>query len=65
MSETELQLQITFGSIFEKLKIFKSLLTEDQLNLYNEKINLSKTELLKNHLEVSKESLALLEKHYS
>jgi hypothetical protein len=37
MSETEIQLQITFSSIFEKLKIFKFLLTEEQLIDYNEK----------------------------
>lgn len=61
MSENEIQLQITFGSIFEKLKIFKSLLSEEQLIEYNEKINSAKSK----YSELSKESLELLEKHYS
>jgi hypothetical protein len=65
MSETEIQLQITFGSIFEKLKIFKQLLSSDQLAEYDKLITEAKEKHKKHFSELSKESLELLENKFS
>ena len=65
MSETEIQLQITFGSIFEKLKVFKQLLSSEQLAEYDKLITEAKERHKTHFLELSKESLELLEDKFS
>lgn len=65
MNETEIQLQLTMVSIFEKLKIFKQLLSPDQLTEYDKLINEAKEKHSKRFSELSKESLELLEKNFS
>lgn len=65
MSESEIQLHLTLVSILEKLKIFKKLLSTDQLKEYNKLINEAKEKHSKNFSELSKESLELLEKNFS
>ncbi|MBW4362662.1 hypothetical protein [Flavobacterium taihuense] len=65
MNETEIQLQLTMVSIFEKLKIFKELLSPEQLIQYNEKINSAKEKHQQRFSELSKDSLELLDKQFS
>lgn len=65
MSENEMKLVITFAAVFEKLKIFKSLLPEAQLESYELNLQTAKTLFLEKNPSLSPENRKLLDEHFS